>query len=59
MFGAVPFEVLIGAGTILDLDSFENVAGDAQNRVSKQRMDILRACGPGQHDHCRTGVTMT
>jgi hypothetical protein len=47
MLIAVPFEVLIGGGTVLDLVGFENVAGGAQNRVSKQRMDILQACGPG------------
>jgi hypothetical protein len=33
---AVPFEVLIDAGTVSDLDGFENVAGGAQNHRWKE-----------------------
>jgi hypothetical protein len=35
MLVAVPFETVIGAGTVSDLDDVGNVVGGAQNRISK------------------------
>ena len=59
MLVAVPFEALIDAETVLDVDGFGNVAGGAQNRVSKATYGCFTSLWPCQHDHCRTGVTMT
>jgi hypothetical protein len=44
MLVVIPFEVMLDAGTVSDPEGFGNVAGVAQNRISKQRVDILQAC---------------